>query len=100
MFADFLRLLDSFEEGDGTLLDNTAVVWMWEQSNGGTHNRRDMPIVIAGSMCGTLETGRRIDAGGTPHNGFLVSLARAMDVPTEQFGDQAYSNGPLVDLFA
>jgi hypothetical protein len=96
---DLMTMLDSVQEGDGTLLDHTAIVWMHEQSNAGTHQRSDMPIVIAGGLHGAFTGGRRIDAGGAPHNGVLISLAEAMGVPTPEFGDPALSNGPLAELY-
>jgi hypothetical protein len=97
---DFLVMLDAVPEGDGTLLDNTVVVWLHEQTSGSSHQRTDMPVVLAGGLDGTLETGRTIDAGGVPHNGLLISLAEAMGVPTAQFGDPSLSNGPLDALYA
>lgn len=97
-FRDFLLELDAVPEGDGTLLDHTAVVWMHEQSNAASHQRSDMPIVIGGNLHGAWESGRRIDAGGQAHNALLVSLAQAMDLPTDQFGDPALGSGPLGEL--
>jgi hypothetical protein len=98
-FRDFLMMLDAVPEGDGTLLDHTAVVWLHEQSNAGTHQRADMPIVLAGGLHGAFETGRRIDGGGQAHNALLVSLARAMDLPTEEFGEPSLASGPLAELY-
>lgn len=46
-FARLLAELDSVPEGDGTLLDNTAVVWISELGTG-THELVDVPVVIAG----------------------------------------------------
>ena len=82
-------------EGDGTLLDNTAVIWAHEQSNAGTHQRTDHPYVIAGSCGGAFKTGRAIHFGGAAHSGLLIALANAMGVPTDSFGDPQFSNGPL-----
>jgi hypothetical protein len=98
-FRDFLLMLDAVPEGDGTLLDHTAVVWLHEQTNAGSHQRSDMPVVIGGGLHGALETGRMIDAGGVPHNGMLISLAEAMGVSTPEFGDPSLSNGPLQSLY-
>jgi hypothetical protein len=96
---DFMMMLDAVQEGDGTLLDHTAIVWLHEQSNAATHQRSDMPVVIAGGLKGAFTGGRRIDAGGVAHNGLLISLAEAMDVPTPEFGDPGLTNGPIADLY-
>jgi hypothetical protein len=80
------------------MLDNTALLWIHEQQDGSNHNKKDMPYVLAGSCAGAFKTGRRLDFGGVAHNGLLLSLARAMDVPTTTFGDPDFSNGPLPGL--
>src|SRR5690606_1817298 len=46
-----LARLDAYTEGDGTVLDNCAVVWMNELSDGKEHNFMDLPYVLSGS-CG------------------------------------------------
>jgi hypothetical protein len=100
-FAELLGLLDAIDEGGPgqSMLDHSLVVWAHEQQNGATHNRRDMPYVLAGGLHGTVETGRRVDAGGVPHNGLLIALANLMDVPTTEFGDPAFSSGALPELW-
>jgi hypothetical protein len=98
-FLYLLQKLDAISDGGGTLLDSTAVVWMHEQSNGGSHSRNDMPYVLAGSCGGYFGTGRCLHLGGKPHNNLLISLANAMDVPLTSFGD-GNSSGPLEELRA
>ncbi|MDX2024117.1 MAG: DUF1552 domain-containing protein [Deltaproteobacteria bacterium] len=97
-FAYLLSRMDGVKEGDKTLLDNSVVVWLKEQSNGSTHARRDYPVVLAGGGAGAIRTGRTLHAQGKPHSGLLISLANAMDVPTKTFGDPQFSNGPLPGL--
>jgi hypothetical protein len=101
--------LDGTANGQGgTLLDDTAVLWTHEQSNGGNHSRRDMPYVLAGSCGGYFKTGQSLDFGGREaagksgpaHNGLLLSLAHAMGAPLATFGDPEYSKGPLGELAA
>jgi len=98
--AKLLRGLDAIPEGDGTMLDNSAVLWAHEQADGATHQRTDMPYVLVGSCGGYFRTGRAIDFGGVAHNGLLVSLANAMGVETTDFGDPSFSGGPLSELVA
>jgi hypothetical protein len=97
-FAYLLQKLEAIPEGEGTMLDNCAVLWTHEQSNGGSHQRSDHPYVLAGSCGGAFATGRCIDFGGTSHSGLLSSLATAMGVPTDGFGDEDFSTGPLSEL--
>ena len=46
-FAYLLSEMKKIEEGDGTLLDNTLLFWPNELSQGESHNRRDLPYVLA-----------------------------------------------------
>jgi hypothetical protein len=59
----FLDLLSGYSEGSGTVLDNSAVVWMNEMSDGGTHSTNDIPMVIAGRAGGALKTGQYLNVG-------------------------------------
>jgi hypothetical protein len=97
-FAYLLGLMDGIQEGDNTLLDNTVVVWVNELGKGNTHNRRDIPFMLAGSCQGYFKTGQHIDFGGEPHGKLLVSLTHAMYKPVDTFGVPQYSQGPLSGL--
>ncbi len=97
-FAYLLGLMDGIEEGGGTLLDNTVVVWVNELGKGNSHTRRDIPFVLAGSCQGYFRTGQHLDFAGEPHGKLLVSLAHAMDKPVDTFGVAQYSQGPLSGL--
>jgi hypothetical protein len=57
LFAYLVGHLDMFSEGTGTLLDNTATVWMQEMSDGNSHNLNNLPILQAGSMGGYFKQG-------------------------------------------
>ncbi len=94
-FFYLLQKLDAIPDPRGTALDNTAVLWAHEQSNGGSHQRKDMPYVLAG---GLFQGGRAVNFGGKAHNGLLISLANAVGVPTAEFGDPDFSRGPLAGL--
>jgi uncharacterized protein DUF1552 len=59
-FAKLVGMLDSINEGDRTLLDNSAVVWMNECSDGCAHNLNNAPIIQAGSGGGYFKTGKII----------------------------------------
>jgi len=63
-FAELVALLDSLPEGDGSLLDNTATMWLQEFSDGSACNLNNMPIVIAGSAGGYLKQGAAVNVEG------------------------------------
>ena len=65
--SKYLKLIETFAnitEGDGTLLDNTATMWLPELSDGNTHNTNNLPIVIAGSAGGYLKQGAAVNVEG------------------------------------
>ena len=57
--GEYVYLLDrlaGYDEGGTSVLDNSAVVFMNELSNGKIHDFRDLPYIIAGS-CGGCRDG-------------------------------------------
>jgi hypothetical protein len=64
-FAKLVGLLDSIQEGGGTLLDNTATMWLPELSDGAAHNINNLPILIAGSAGGYLKQGAAVNVEST-----------------------------------
>jgi hypothetical protein len=65
-FAKLVGLIDSIKEGDRTMLDNSAVMWLPELADGNAHNNNNLPIVIAGSAGGYLKQGASVNlATGT-----------------------------------
>ena len=63
-FAYLVGKLDSFQEGEGTLLDNTATVWFQEMSDGSACNLNNLPILQAGGCGGYFKTGWAINVEG------------------------------------
>jgi hypothetical protein len=114
LMAQLLEGLDdpNFLEGDGTLLDNSLVLYTSEFRNGSIHTAWNMPVLLAGSAGGALSTGRFIDynqhgaAEGTlqyetsesTHNLF-TSILQALGQDDQHFGNgDASHQGPLPGL--
>ena len=53
--------LDSMPEGDGTVLDNSCLMFLSELWIGRLHDNSRLPLVLAGGLGGTLETGRALN---------------------------------------
>lgn len=101
--ADLATTLDSYIEADGsTVLDNTAIVWVSEISEGPTHRFVDMPFVVLGNMGGALKSGSHLAYGNQrAHNDLFVTLGQAMGIDGfDSFGDPQYVQGPLADFLA
>jgi hypothetical protein len=67
-YAKLVGLLDSLQEGGGTLLDSTATMWLPELSDGAAHNLNNLPILIAGSAGGYLKQGAAVNVENASKN--------------------------------
>jgi hypothetical protein len=95
----FAQKLDAIQEPDGTVLDNSVVLWCNELGKGNAHTRGDAPYVLAGSGGRYFETGRYLSyTGNVPHSNLLVSLINAMGIPATTFGKPEWCTGPLARL--
>ncbi|HEV8551085.1 MAG TPA: DUF1552 domain-containing protein [Polyangiaceae bacterium] len=66
-FAYLVDVLSRIPEGEGNVLDNAAVVWCQEQSDGLAENLNNIPIVQAGSLGGAFKTGAAVNVwDGSP----------------------------------
>jgi len=96
--AYFLGKLDSYQEGDRTLLDNTVLLWATEIGESTQHDLTMMPYVLAGSAGGAISSGRYLDFSSArkDNNQLLVSIGRAMGAADlNTFGDASGATGPL-----
>jgi hypothetical protein len=84
--------LDSMPEGNGTVLDNSCLLWLSNMWIGRKHDNTRLPIVLAGGLGGTLETGRTLDylkAGDDNRKlcSLYLSIMDRMGVRLGRFGD-------------
>lgn len=94
--AYLLDRLNSIPEGEGTLLDHSMVVYGSGNSDGNRHNHDDLPILLAGSGCGTIATGRHIRyPKETPLNNLWLALLERIECRIDRLGD---STGVLSGL--
>jgi hypothetical protein len=93
----FVDRLAAIPEGDGTLFDNTLVVWVDEFCHGYAHAHDEIPYVM---LCGSdrfFPMGRYLQyENGVANNRLFNALIAAMDVDgAGTFGDPAFGNAPL-----
>jgi len=79
-------------EGEGTVLDNSCLVFMSNMWSGSQHDNSKLPVLTAGTLGNTLETGRVLDyttAGDENRKmcSLYLSLADRMGVTLDRFGD-------------
>ena len=84
--------LDSMPEGNGTVLDNSCLMFLSNMWIGRKHDNTRLPLVLAGGLGGTLQTGRTLDylqAGDDNRkmSSLYLSIMDRMGVKLEKFGD-------------
>jgi hypothetical protein len=91
-FAYLASRLDAMPEGNGTVLDNSCLMFLSNLWIGRTHNNSRLPMVLAGGLGGTLQTGRTLDyvnAGDKNRKAcsLYLSLMDRMGIKLDRFGD-------------
>ena len=95
-FAYLLGKMRSVPDGDGTLLDNSMIVYGSSLGDGNRHTHHDLPVLLAGRAGGTVKAGRHVVyPENTPLNNLFLSMLDRVDIPTETLGD---SSGKLEQL--
>jgi hypothetical protein len=84
--------LNAMPEGEGTVLDNTCLLYMSNMWSGERHDNTKLPILTVGRLGGTLATGRVLDyrdAGDENRKlcSLHLSIMDRMGVKLPHFGD-------------
>jgi hypothetical protein len=84
--------LDRMPEGNGTVLDNSCLMWLSNLWIGRKHDNTRLPLVLAGGLGGTLETGRTLDYTkesdeNRKMSSLYLSLMDRMGIQLDRFGD-------------
>jgi hypothetical protein len=109
--AYLAKLLDDSMETGGTVLDHSVIAMGNDMAEGSFHSVNAIPFILVGGAGGALRTGRVVKLGkwnspgqywkagntGIAHNKLLATLAQALDVAGESFGDPRYP-GTLSEL--
>jgi hypothetical protein len=89
MIPYFMEKLKNTPDGDGTLLDNTLIVYGSPMGDSNIHNHKRVPMFLAGHAGGALKGGLHLRAAdGTPMANVMLSVLHKLgidDQPT--FGD-------------
>lgn len=97
-YAYLLQRLSEMKEGDGTVLDNSMVLFASALSDGNSHNPHKLPIVLGGLGGGRIAGGQHlVYTEDTPLANLYVSMLDAFGAPVERFAD---STGPLAGVLA
>lgn len=94
-----LTFLKSTQEGDGTMLDHTAILFGSGMNSGagGEHSPKNLPTLVAGGAKLGLKHGQHLAFGDNPPPlaNVLTTLINAVGVPVDKFSD---ATGTLTGL--
>ena len=93
-YAYLALKLDSMKEGNGTVLDNSCLMFLSNMWIGRKHDNFRLPVVLAGGLGGTLETGRTLNYLKESEDNrkmcsLYLSLLDRYGVKQDQFGDSS-----------
>jgi Protein of unknown function (DUF1552) len=95
-YAYMLEKMQSIKEGEGTLLDNSMVLFGSGMKDGNAHSPYNLPIVLGGRGGGTIASGRHlVYEKKTPLCNLYRSMLTRMGTPVTSFGD---STGELAGI--
>ncbi|MCU0880381.1 MAG: DUF1552 domain-containing protein [Pirellulaceae bacterium] len=84
--------------GEGSLLDNTLLIWTNELGKGNSHTMDNIPFVLVGGGL-DFQMGRSLKYKRVPHNRLLLSLAHGFGHEITKFGNPDFcGDGPLTGL--
>ena len=87
LFSHFLEKLKTTEDGDGSLLDHSLVLYGGALSEGNGHSVHNLPLLLAGHA-GGLRGGRHVVAEAkTPVTNLFLRMLEQVGVEKESFGD-------------
>jgi hypothetical protein len=93
LLAYFLQKLQAIQDGDGTLLDHSLILYGGGMGDGNLHRHNNLPTLTAGKLGGQFDTGRHIAYKlDTPMSNLLVAVLMKAGVNCENVGA---STGPL-----
>jgi hypothetical protein len=80
------------KEGEGTVLDNSCIMFLSNMWVGRTHDNSRLPLVLAGGLGGTLETGRTLNYLNEKEDkrkmcNLYLSLMDRFGIKQDAFGD-------------
>lgn len=97
LFAEYLEKLKNTPEGNGSLLDNSLILYGSGIGNPNVHDHTNLPVIVAGGENGGMKGNRHIRyEKPTPLANLHLTLLDKAGVKIDKFGD---SDGMISELF-
>ena len=108
MLVKLMKSLESVPEGNGTMMDNTLIVYTSGNADKQHTNASTWPFILLGNCGGRIKTGNFLQFNGTrPINALYATLLHAVGAPCDRYNmNEANArkldsgSGPLEQLFA
>jgi hypothetical protein len=99
LFAKFVEKLQATPDGDGSLLDQTLVVYGSGIADGDRHTHTDLPVLLIGGA-GSLKMGRHVRYEDVPMTNLYLTVLDRVGVRAETIGDSTGRVEHLTDVSA
>jgi hypothetical protein len=97
-YAGLLRKFRDMREGEGSVLDNSLVLFGSGLRDGQSHDPHNLPILLGGRCGGRIASGQHlVYESDSPLSNLYVSMLNALGTPVDRFAD---STGPLSGVLA
>ena len=89
MLAHLVDRLAKTQDGDGTLLDQSMILYGSNMGNSNQHVHYDVPHVLVGGLSGKLKGGRHLayPTKTVPTGNLLLSVLDKFDIHQDSIGD-------------
>ena len=97
-YAYLLNKLRNMKEGEGTVLDNSMILFGAGLRDGDAHSPHNLPLVLGGRGSGRIASGQHLTyEKDTPLSNLYLCMLDAFGTPVERFAD---STNPLPGVLA
>jgi hypothetical protein len=88
LFAKFMDKLSKTQDGEGSLLDHSMILYGSGMGDGNVHSHDPISVLLAGGALGQHKGGRHLQSPkGTPIANLLLTMLDMAQLPTESIGD-------------
>ena len=95
-FARFLKRMAAIQDGDGSLLDHSILLFGSNMSNSDLHNNDPLPLAVLGRGYGKIKGGQHVKyPQDTPLANLILTLLQRGGIPVEKHGN---STGVLSEV--
>jgi hypothetical protein len=96
MFAGFVKQLQQMPNGEGSMLDQSIILFGSNMSNSNMHDHFPLPTAVLGGGCGKLKGNQHLRyPDHTPIANLHVALLNRAGIPTQSIGD---STGEFTEI--